>query len=187
MHGSGKIMTTLSSCPYESGASTVLLCVSKTFTAVSFQIYSLILQGRIKDARELLAQHPDKQPGTYDVRSQKWLRDQVIETFLEFEPFCTSRHILILNDTYWESRVWLVLLWPVYKCKCLKSWLQITVTRCWGIVFLSSILCKPNAWPVRAFWSWWFSQEIHFLSSFYWQAFESIDECLRKMPLYQVQ
>ena len=32
------------------------------------QIYSLVLQGRINDVRELLAQHPEKQPGKYDVR-----------------------------------------------------------------------------------------------------------------------
>ena len=36
---------------------------------ISFlQIYSLVLQGRINDVRELLAQHPEKQPGKYDVR-----------------------------------------------------------------------------------------------------------------------
>ncbi|KAM7443264.1 Nucleoporin nup85 [Porites harrisoni] len=29
-------------------------------------IYSLVLQGRINDVRELLAQHPEKQPGKYD-------------------------------------------------------------------------------------------------------------------------
>ena len=33
------------------------------------QIYSLVLQGRINDVRELLAQHPEKQPGKYDVRN----------------------------------------------------------------------------------------------------------------------
>ena len=32
------------------------------------QVYSLVLQGRINDVRELLAQHPEKQPGKYDVR-----------------------------------------------------------------------------------------------------------------------
>ena len=32
------------------------------------QIYSLVLQGRINDVRELLAQHPERQPGKYDVR-----------------------------------------------------------------------------------------------------------------------
>ena len=32
-----------------------------------FQIYSLILQGRISDAQELLSQHPDRRPGMYDV------------------------------------------------------------------------------------------------------------------------
>ena len=34
---------------------------------IMFQIYSLILQGRVNDVRELLAQHPDKQTGEYDV------------------------------------------------------------------------------------------------------------------------
>ena len=36
-------------------------------TPILFQIYSLILQGRVNDVRELLAQHPDKQSGEYDV------------------------------------------------------------------------------------------------------------------------
>lgn len=34
---------------------------------ISFQIYSLLLQGRVNDVRDLLAQHPDKQAGEYDV------------------------------------------------------------------------------------------------------------------------
>ena len=39
----------------------------KTTIIISFQIYSLVLQGRVNDVRELLAQHPDKQTGEYDV------------------------------------------------------------------------------------------------------------------------
>ena len=38
------------------------------FVFLFLQIYSLVLQGRINDVRELLAQHPEKQPGKYDVR-----------------------------------------------------------------------------------------------------------------------
>ena len=38
------------------------------FVFLYLQIYSLVLQGRINDVRELLAQHPEKQPGKYDVR-----------------------------------------------------------------------------------------------------------------------
>ena len=42
---------------------------NKTKSAFPFyyQIYSFVLQGRVNDARELLAQHPDRHPGEYDV------------------------------------------------------------------------------------------------------------------------
>ena len=49
------------------------------------QIYSLVLQGRINDVRELLAQHPEKQPGKYDVRISVVF---IMLTFNSFEQGC---------------------------------------------------------------------------------------------------
>ena len=69
--GTDKILFRPVPMPRNGGKDSELLaemCEKKKISIIiSFQIYSLVLQGRVNDVRELLAQHPDKQTGEYDV------------------------------------------------------------------------------------------------------------------------
>ena len=61
----------------------VLYNVVKCKTNVCFQVYHLLFQGRIKEVRDLLTQHPDRNPDGQDVSAGYLCHDTIIQIFMK--------------------------------------------------------------------------------------------------------